>query len=353
MNYLSDHVQSLSMWIDLAEQVVVVDSFSGDGTVDFIKKHLRHPNLQFVYHPPGLYASWNHGIRQMTTEYCYISTVGDSVTRTGIEHLVSTASRLRSDVLVSRPDFVNEAGQPCNGPEWPMDDVIRRLQLCEPCRLRTPIMVAVALTHTGGAITGSCASDLFHTETLQNYPFPSSFGVAGDGIWSLENVGRIVWAVTPEKMTTFRRHPPTASATDTKTGRTADDFARVARRVVTEWLQSCPAGVAPEIRADIQRLLPLAVEYEHSRCRYNRFRKGQWPWILNPRAWLARVRRNALKSQVHDLMQQICDQSYGGLHRSFPRRATGSLAVAGVENAQHLCLDQNFSAKSPRGAGYA
>ena len=353
MRYLPDHVRTLSAWIDLAEQVVVVDSFSGDGTVDFIRNNLRHPNLHFVAHPPGLYASWNHGIRQMTTEYCYISTVGDSISRVGIEHLVSTASRLGSGVLVSRPDFVNEVGQACDGPEWPMDDVVRRLQVCEPCRLRPPIMVATALTHTGGAITGSCASDLFETTTLQNHPFPLDFGVAGDGIWSLENVGRIVWAVTPEVVTTFRRHPPTSSAMEIKTGRTAGDFARVTRRVVAEWLQSCPPVVTPEVCADIQRLLHLAVEYEYSRCRYNRFRKGQWPWILNPRAWLARTRRNALKSQVNDLMQRICDQSSTGHHLSSPRRALDFLAVTDAEKAQRLCLDHGFSAKSPREVGYA
>jgi hypothetical protein len=310
MHYLPNHLRNLSAWIDLAEQVVVVDSHSTDGTVDFIKRNLHHPKLQFVDHPPGLYASWNHGVRQMTTEYCYISTVGDSLTRTGAEHLVATAERLQCDVLVSRPNFINDAGRPCVGPEWPMDDVVNTLHLTAPCCLSSAVMVATALAHTGGAITGSCASDLFLTDTLQNDPFPLGFGVAGDAVWSLKNVGRIVWAVTPEKVTTFRQHPPTASAREIKAGKIAADFARMANRVVTDWLQSCPAGMAPEICADIRRLLPLAVEYEHSRCRYNRFRKGKWPWILNPCAWLARSRRNALKSRVKDLMRRICDESY-------------------------------------------
>jgi len=322
MPYLPDHVRNLFTWIDLAEQVVVVDSFSRDGTVDFIKKNLRHPNLQFVDHPPGLYASWNHGIRQVTTAYCYISTVGDSISRAGIEHLTSTASRLQSDVLVSRPDFVNATGRACKGPAWPMDDIVKHLRLQQPCCLPSAVMVAVALTHTGGAITGSCASDLFHTTTLQNHPFPLGFGVAGDGAWSLANTGRIVWAVTPEKVTTFRRHPSTASAAEIKAGDVANNFAQRANDVVSEWLQSCPAGVASETYADIRRLLPLAVEYERSCRRYNDFRKNKCPWILNPRAWLARSRRNALKSRVNDLMQKICRQSYRDCHNRSSRPAT-------------------------------
>src|ERR1035437_2645280 len=94
MKYLLGHLENLSTWIDLAEQVVVVDSFSKDGTVDYLKKHLRHPQIKFIDHPPGLYASWNFGISHIASEFCYISTVGDSITRKGIEHLAITALRL-------------------------------------------------------------------------------------------------------------------------------------------------------------------------------------------------------------------------------------------------------------------
>jgi len=137
-------VENLATWIDLAEQVVVVDSFSTDGTVDYLKKNLRHPQIRFMEHPPGLYASWNYGISQVTSEFCYISTVGDSITRAGIEHLVAAASRLNCDVLVSRPDFVNEAGKHCAGPDWPMDGVIKRLEFHEPTLLSSAIIIATA-----------------------------------------------------------------------------------------------------------------------------------------------------------------------------------------------------------------
>jgi len=314
MKYLPGHLANVSSWIDLAEQVVVVDSFSTDGTVDFLKKNLRHPRVRFVDHPPGLYASWNHGIRQLTTEFCYISTVGDSLTRTGLEHLVSSAERLQCDVLVSRPDFVDEAGQPVPGPEWPMDDVIKTLRLREACRLHPNIVLASALKHTGGAITGSCASDLFRTATLQQQPFPLDCGVAGDGAWSLQNAGRVNWAATPEKVTTFRRHPPTASAKELKAGEAADKFEQTARKIVSEWLASNPSEGSVEVRENIRRLMSLSVEYEASRRRYNSLRKSKWPWILNPSAWINRSKRNQFKSQVDGLTQKIYDQS----HRRLP-----------------------------------
>jgi len=305
MKYLPGHLENLSQWIELAAEVVVVDSFSADGTLDYLKKNLRHPQLKILEHPPGLYASWNYGIGQIGSEFCYLSTVGDSITRDGLKHLVATASRLNCDVLVSRPDFVDEAGRPCTGPEWPMDDVIRRLKLQKPARLPPAIVVATVLVHTGGAITGSCASDLFRTATLQKTPFPLNFGVAGDGAWSLQNAGRVTWAATPEKVTVFRRHPTVASTAEVKAGGISNQFAPLAGKMVSEWLESNSSEAPVEVREDIRRLLALSIEYEDSRRRFNCLRRGKWPWILNPAAWKIRTERNQLKIQVQALSQKI------------------------------------------------
>lgn len=305
MGYLPGHLENLASWIDLAEHVVVVDSFSTDGTLAYLKKNLRHPNLKFSEHPPGLYASWNFGIRQIPSEFCYLATVGDSVTRAGIAHLVATASRLNCDVLVSRPNFVDETGQPCAGPVWPMDEVIARLKLSAPVRLPSAIVVATALTHRGGAITGSCASDLFRTAVVQKNPFPLEFGASGDGAWSLQNAGRLKWAVTTEKITTFRIHPPTASASEISAGKTVDEFAPMIREIISDWLKSNTHDTSVETRDDLQRLLAMSVEYAGLRRRCHGLRKGKWPWILNPNAWIARTKRNQLKSQFDSLMEKI------------------------------------------------
>jgi len=306
MGYLPGHVENLSTWIDLAEQVVVVDSFSTDGSVDYLKKHLSHPRIQFVQHPPGLYASWNFGISKITSEFCYISTVGDSITRTGMEHLAQAATKLKCDVLVSRPDFVNEAGQPCAGPEWPIDDVIRRLGLPEPARLPSCIVVATSLVHTGGAITGSCASDLFRTAVLQKYPFPLNFGKAGDGAWSLQNAGRVHWAVTPEKMTFFRYHPTMASAAEAKAGEVTNQFAAMAGKMVAEWLEANAEQVSSEVCKNISQLLSLSIQLAAARRSYNVFRKNIWPWYLNPVAWRTRAWRNKIKLEASQVAQKIC-----------------------------------------------
>src|SRR5579871_4067780 len=88
---LPDHVAGLREWLAEAEQVVVVDSESTDGTVEYLREHLQHPRLTFTSHPPGLYASWNHGIAQIQSRYVYLATAGDTITRKGLGRLVETA----------------------------------------------------------------------------------------------------------------------------------------------------------------------------------------------------------------------------------------------------------------------
>jgi len=315
MRYLPAHLANLAAWIDLAEQVVVVDSDSTDGTVEFLKKNLRHPRVCFATHPPGLYASWNHGIRQLTTEFCYLSTVGDSVSRAGLEHLVSTAAELRCDVLVSRPDFLNEAGEPVPGPDWPMAEMVRRLNLAAPVRLPAAIVLATALTHTGGAITGSCASDVFRTAILQQAPVPLDFGTAGDGAWCLQQAARLQWAATPAKVTTFRCHPPTASAGEVKTAATAEQLALMARQAVLEWLAADPHTPSTAMRAHFRQLMELLTEHAAVSRRYNSLRKTKWPWFMNRAAWQARSRRDQIKpklARVIDNIYQSVDSGWSG-----------------------------------------
>jgi hypothetical protein len=308
MKYLPGHLENLAKWIDLVEQVVVVDSFSTDGTVEFLQANLRHPQILFVEHPPGLYASWNHGIRQLTSEFCYISTVGDEITRAGLEHLVATAQSLQCDVLVSHPDFVDEAGRPCGGPEWPMEFIIQQLDLRQPALLAPAVVLATGLLRIGEAISGSCSSDLFQTALLQKHPFPLDYGKANDGAWSLQNAGRVNWAATPEKVTTFRIHAPASSALEIKAGKAASQsnkFVQMAAGAVSAWLESNSDDAPAQICESLRRLQPLAVEYHEFHRRYHLLRKKKWPWIFNPSAWKVRARRNQLKSRANCLAQKI------------------------------------------------
>jgi glycosyltransferase involved in cell wall biosynthesis len=130
MTFLPRHRESMEKWLDLVQEVIVVDSDSRDGTVELLREKLARRNARFFSHPPGLYQSWNHGIRQSAARYTYVSTVGDEISREGLVHLVEVAERFSCDVVISPPDFVDELGKPVSGGvNWPVHHMISFLRL--------------------------------------------------------------------------------------------------------------------------------------------------------------------------------------------------------------------------------
>lgn len=305
LKYLPDHLAGLRAWVDLAQEVVFVDSYSTDGTLEYIQQNFTHPGKRLVSHPPGLYASWNHGIQQLSTDFCYIATVGDSLTRAGAEHFLTMAQRLQWDVLVSRPRFIDTEGRPCNGPRWPLDEYSETLAPDTAVNLPPLAVISAALTLTTGAVTGSCASDLFRTAILKQFPFPTEFGTAGDGAWSLQNAGRLRWAVTARQDTTFRRHPPTASAAEIQAGKNARRFEALAMMMVSDWLGRNSPSLTPSQVDGLKALLAAAIAQEADRDSYDVLRRQAWPWILNPSAWATRARRNAHRRELAELKAKL------------------------------------------------
>ncbi|HWN97512.1 MAG TPA: glycosyltransferase, partial [Methylomirabilota bacterium] len=162
MPLLPKHVESMRAWLDVVEEVIAVDSDSTDGTREFLQKNISHPHGRFLTHPPGLYQSWNFGIAQCRAKYVYISTIGDSITRAGLEHLVSVAEGLRCDVVVSPPQMMKR-GKPITR-RWPVHQFIADRKLRVPVALSPFDGFAFALVNLRKAILGSSASNLYRRE---------------------------------------------------------------------------------------------------------------------------------------------------------------------------------------------
>ena len=173
MSLLPKHIVSMQPWLQLAQEVVAVDSHSEDGTREFLERELRHPNVRVLSHPPGLYQSWNFGIQQCRGKYVYVSTVGDTITREGIELLASAAEQLAAEVVVSPPRMVRD-----DRPEerrWPVHGLVEDRQLRNPIRFSPLETFTFAFVNLRKAILGSSASNLYRTDLLQRLPFPTDF----------------------------------------------------------------------------------------------------------------------------------------------------------------------------------
>ena len=291
MALLPRHLETMRPWLDVAQEIVVVDSDSRDGTVELLREKLAGYNARFLCHPPGIYQSWNFGFQQLKTRYTYVSTVGDAITRAGLVHLVDVAQQFDCDVAISPPDFVDELGRPARGNAWPVHRLVSHLQLSRPTSLEGVLPFLLALTYFPFAILGSSASNVYRTEMVQENPFPTDFGWNGDGAWGLINALKFRFGITPQRVSFFRKHRrfyPSAEyqAADADRRMMAAAFAAFQRALVER----------PELRAaaegvNVPRFLQSVRAALHWRAELTRLRLSGWPWIFNPRAWDARARR--------------------------------------------------------------
>ena len=297
---LPDHLASMQPWLDLVEQIVVVDSHSEDGSSEMLQKRLAgHPRVTFHQRPRGLYQSWNFGISQLNTEYTYISTVGDFITRPGLEHLVGVANDLRADVVVSKPNFIEEDGSPspvCI--HWPVDDIVGVLEVKEPTAIDEWTGLIFQIVDPVDAILGSSASNIYRTALLQSRPFPTEYGTVGDGAWGLANVLNYRLAVTPKKFSTFRHHVKSY-------GKAAYAVSNLNDRLYSLLTQSYRTALEKHqqlaSRASLlgcEEMLNIVQCRMHWQKQLEKSRAMPVPWILNPLAWHARQMRNRLKTEA-------------------------------------------------------
>jgi glycosyltransferase involved in cell wall biosynthesis len=287
----------MGTWLDLVDQVEVVDSYSNDGTWEMLQERLsNHPSASFHQRPRGLYQSWNYGIAQLKTQFTYISTVGDSITRAGLAHLRDVAAEFNADVVISKPIFIEEEGAVCSHQtKWPIDSVTDELAISKPCVVDNWSLLLFLMENPVDAILGSSASNLYRTGTLQSRPFPTDYGTVGDGAWGLANLFRYSLGITPEKFSEFRRHEKAYSL---ESYAVADLNLRLFDLLMKSFEDISRNDADIRKRAAEMKcpeLLDLVAQRMRWQCQLEQQRRRWVPWILNPKAWHVRRMRNQLR----------------------------------------------------------
>lgn len=303
---LPRHLEHLRSWIDLAEEVVVVDSESTDSTLSIIRAGLTHKNVRILQHPPGLYPSWNFGVQQLRTTWTYISTVGDTIERSHLVHLAESAQALECDVICSAPRFTHLGSAREDLGNSPARVICNELQLTDPALLSFRVTLAYALrfalVHGLNTPVGSSASNLYRTAILKKFPFPANYGSAGDAFWLLENSANIRYALTPATGSTYLIHPSQHSPSDHNRKR---DLNQCAAEIGCTRLAQLISGTPEPLGLDniISAVCTVGAELGLAQHRLDSLKQTMFGKVcaIGPQGWLARWKRKKLREELHSL----------------------------------------------------
>jgi len=305
MALLPGHVEMMRQWLDLVEEVIVVDSESSDGTVEYLRSGQLHPKVKFLSHPPGLYQSWNYGISEGRGRYTYISAVGDGITRDGLIHLAEVAEKHCSDVVISPPKFIQESGaQKKRRRGWPVHMIIESARLDEPASFEGVQLFLLVVGLIPHAILGCSSSNLYRTVALQRYPFPVTFGHHGDGAWAAGNSLNIRLSVTPHEVSHFRLHRRSYTLPYRVPELEMHMFELALAHLQTE------SDARPDLKIEVagwdaENLLTQFKEAKYWRTELRKIRARSRFWMFNPQALWAKVRQSATQRECDRLMERL------------------------------------------------
>jgi glycosyltransferase involved in cell wall biosynthesis len=304
------HIQSMEPWLDLVDEIIAVDSYSEDGTPDIICETIRHPNLRILNHPRGLYQSWNHAISESTGKWIYISTIGDSITRDQLQHLLDSGEALRADVVVSQPEFVFDDKINMTPPVWPISHILQFYQIKEPTIIDPVAAFCHASQHLPNAIIGSSASNLYRGDHLRSRPFPTTFSRVGDTAWALRYAMETRFCYTFRIGSVFRFH------SDTYLKKDLEGYVRLINLLQTECrqlLETCLMSNKAKILILLKKYIYYNIEYQEARTKFkNTRRESIVPWFFRSSTVKAhgsykRLKRDTeeAKSQLNEALRQM------------------------------------------------
>lgn len=302
LSLLRRQLPVLQAVIGIAQEVVVVDGESDDGSLDFLRANLRHPLLRFESRPRGLYQGWNYGVSLLRSRYLHIATAGDAITVEGLRHLYEVAERFEADAVLSPPKFVREDGTALPRKKWSLHELIEALQAEGPFLLGAGQVFITSVCHGMAGMMGSSASNLYRTVALQERPFPTDFGHVGDTAWGLAAAFALRFAVTPRACAEFVIH---GGGGELSLKQAAEMEARLLTLARATLSLASSAGRLGDEAGSLEKALD-----SYETCRrilteamqeYDSLRAGKWFGKLHPAVWRARRRRALARQGLRDL----------------------------------------------------
>jgi hypothetical protein len=149
-------------------------------------------------------------------------------------------------------------------------------------------------------LISSSAGNLYRTRVMQENPFPTDYGHAGDSAWSLEMSRKVRWVVDPTVVSYFWIHPP-AAGRQRRNETLAQRISTMAEGVYRDAESYLREENVPEDVLEIISGMPKQLlRKTQIQLRYAEIRRSWMPWFLQPEAIRLRREREALEAKIRN-----------------------------------------------------
>lgn len=291
---MPSHAEHLRQLARIAGELIIVDSDSSDGTMEYLREHLGDCGAVFLNHPPGLYPSWNHGISHASLPFLNIATVGDTLPPDSLVKLHRDLESTSCDVVISAPILLDPDGSRSRR-KWPIHQFVEHCGLTAPRAISQTTWLALNLGFFPKSPLASSSGNLYRTAVFHGNPFPTHCGHRGDVIWGITSSPRIRWMVDPAVESYYKFHPP-AKHRQWPSAAVIAEWERVVLRALHEETEAMRREGIPEwFLAELAGIVRDACLSQAVEAEYSHVRQNPIPWFFNPRAIRLRKQRRLLK----------------------------------------------------------
>ncbi len=230
-------------------ELVVVDSFSNDGSWELFEKLAQSDKrVSIVQAPRGLYQSWNNCIQRTTGEYVYIATSDDTMAPDCLEKMVAALEEHPDCGLAQcKLAIIDQDGKPkLDYTGWRYGTVFGgelKGLLDRPHIRRAPFD---GLLHLTGLMVHLSVTELLIRRSLFDRigEFETQWGSIGDRNWEMKAGLAANTVFVPDTWASWRVHPANASAL-LKVH--SPDYCLKVEEMIENAVSKCESYLAPEV----------------------------------------------------------------------------------------------------------
>lgn len=207
IEFLAPRVESIRRQTMSDYEVIVVDTDSTDGTLDYLKAWAKEDGRVSIRSaPPGVYRAFNCGIAQAKGEYVYIATSDDTMREDALEKMVKALdAHPDCDICDTKLREIDKDGRVLTRGDEAFLDCSGHLLFDRDreCVREYPLDF---LMHCGGKTVYVSLAQILIRKTLfeKTGPFPEDYGPSADYKWGMLAALNAKVYYLPEELTTWR-----------------------------------------------------------------------------------------------------------------------------------------------------